>query len=82
MYSLLTIRTIIKKIFLVGEVVYGKVDILKNVISYWMDLKLQYKEFGRLPHKQMREEGVIFPDCKVNHKNVIGCWTNLKQIWQ
>ncbi|KAK3108561.1 hypothetical protein FSP39_010685, partial [Pinctada imbricata] len=48
----------------IGEVVYGERDIFRRVIRYWMDLKMEFKEYGRLTQKQIREEGVIFPDCR------------------
>ncbi|XP_062578857.1 uncharacterized protein LOC134240793 [Saccostrea cucullata] len=48
----------------IGEVVYGYRDVLLELIKYWEELRLQYKEFGRLLQKSVKEEGVIYPDCK------------------
>ncbi|XP_061185770.1 uncharacterized protein LOC133193871 [Saccostrea echinata] len=48
----------------IGEVVYGYRDVLLDLIKYWEELRLQYKEFGRLLQKSVKEEGVIYPDCK------------------
>lgn len=48
----------------IGEVVYGYRDILLAVLDYWEVLRQQYKEYGKLLQRSVKEEGVIYPDCK------------------
>nr|XP_022303895.1 uncharacterized protein LOC111111297 isoform X3 [Crassostrea virginica] len=47
-----------------GEVVYAYRNVLLEVIQFWDELKLQYKQYGKLLNKSVKEEGVIYPDCK------------------
>lgn len=44
---------------------YGYRDILLAVLDYWEVLRQQYKEYGKLLQRSVKEEGVIYPDCKV-----------------